>query len=44
MTKAIREKVYKKYGGRCAYCGREIEIKGYAGRPLHPEGGRDIQA
>ena len=22
-----REKVYHKYGGRCAYCGRKIEIK-----------------
>lgn len=24
MTKEIREAVYNKYNGRCAYCGREI--------------------
>lgn len=27
MTKEERLKVYNKYGGRCAYCGREIEYK-----------------
>jgi len=27
MTKAERLQVYNKYGGRCAYCGREIEFK-----------------
>lgn len=27
ITKAEREKVYQKYNGRCAYCGKEIEYK-----------------
>ncbi len=27
ITKADRLKVFNKYGGRCAYCGREMEIK-----------------
>jgi 5-methylcytosine-specific restriction endonuclease McrA len=27
LNKEIRLKVYNKYGGRCAYCGREIELK-----------------
>ena len=27
MTKQIRQQVYYKYGGRCAYCGREIIFK-----------------
>ena len=27
MTKAIREQVYSKYHGRCAYCGRKIDYK-----------------
>lgn len=27
ITKAEREKVYRKYNGRCAYCGKEIEHK-----------------
>ena len=27
MTKAIRLQIYNKYGGRCAYCGKEIEYK-----------------
>ena len=25
--KIDREKIYRKYGGRCAYCGNEIEYK-----------------
>lgn len=25
IPKSIREKVYQKYGGHCAYCGAEIE-------------------
>ena len=25
ISKATREKVYKKYNGHCAYCGKEIE-------------------
>ena len=27
MKKELRQKVYWKYGGRCAYCGTEIEFK-----------------
>ena len=27
INKKIREAVYKKYGGRCAYCGRAIAYK-----------------
>ena len=27
MKKSIREQVYKKYNGKCAYCGHEIEYK-----------------
>ena len=27
FSKAIREAVYSKYNGRCAYCGREIAYK-----------------
>jgi len=27
FSKKIREAVYAKYGGRCAYCGRAIDIK-----------------
>ena len=27
MTKKIREQVYQKYNGRCAYCGHEITLK-----------------
>ena len=27
IPKSVRCTVYKKYGGRCAYCGRKIEYK-----------------
>lgn len=27
ISKAVREIVYQKYGGRCAYCGRKIKYK-----------------
>lgn len=27
IPKSVREIVYQKYGGRCAYCGRKIEYK-----------------
>lgn len=27
MSKVPREKIHQKYGGRCAYCGREITQK-----------------
>ena len=27
ITKVERQQVYQKYGGHCAYCGKEIEIK-----------------
>ena len=25
FSKSVRQSVYEKYGGRCAYCGRKIE-------------------
>lgn len=27
MNKSTRLKVYEKFGGRCAYCGKQIELK-----------------
>ena len=27
MTKKMRERIYTKYNGHCAYCGKEISIK-----------------
>ena len=27
FSKAVRQAVYEKYGGRCAYCGRKIDYK-----------------
>nr|DAM24749.1 MAG TPA: RECOMBINATION ENDONUCLEASE VII [Caudoviricetes sp.] len=27
IPKAVRQKVYQKYGGHCAYCGRPIDYK-----------------
>ena len=27
FSKSVRQAVYEKYGGRCAYCGREIAYK-----------------
>ena len=27
LSRSDRQKVYEKYGGRCAYCGKEIEYK-----------------
>ncbi len=27
IPKKVREAVYRKYGGRCAYCGEKIDIK-----------------
>lgn len=27
LTKEIREKIHGRYGGRCAYCGKEISYK-----------------
>lgn len=27
ISKKTRQKVYEKFGGRCAYCGRKIEYK-----------------
>lgn len=27
MKKELRERVYKKYNGHCAYCGKEIDFK-----------------
>jgi hypothetical protein len=38
MTKTERMQVYQKYGGRCAYCGREIEHKDMQVDHLIPKG------
>lgn len=27
ISKALRQSVYEKYGGRCAYCGKRITLK-----------------
>ncbi len=27
FSKTVRKKVYDKFGGRCAYCGKKIELK-----------------
>ncbi len=27
IAKTVRKKVHQKYGGRCAYCGKEIDYK-----------------
>jgi hypothetical protein len=29
ISKKIREAVYNKYDGHCAYCGKELELKGW---------------
>jgi hypothetical protein len=29
IPKKVREAVYNKYGGHCAYCGKELESKGW---------------
>lgn len=43
MDKKIRLKVYDKFGGRCAYCGQEIEYKDMQVDHIEPKnlGGSD---
>ncbi len=47
MTKETRAKVHSKYGGRCAYCGKVIDIKAMQvdhiepQRPYNGPGGTD---
>lgn len=43
MNKKLREQVYQKYGGRCAYCGKEITLKQMQVDHIHPQylGGND---
>lgn len=43
MTKTKRQRVYDKYGGRCAYCGKDIEIKDMQVDHIRPKrlGGKD---
>jgi 5-methylcytosine-specific restriction endonuclease McrA len=43
MNKELREKIYKKYNGRCAYCGKQIEYKDMQVDHLMPQrnGGTD---
>ena len=43
MKKELREKVYNKCGGRCAYCGIDIAIDGFQVDHKHPQylGGSD---
>ena len=36
MTRKLRERVYVKCGGHCAYCGREITMKEMQGDHLTP--------
>ena len=37
ISKKIRELVYNKLGGHCAYCGKEIEYKEMQVDHLHPQ-------
>jgi len=37
MKKEIRQKVYEKFGGRCAYCGFKIEYKDMQVDHLYPQ-------
>lgn len=36
FSKKIRQQVYDKYGGHCAYCGREIAYKDMQVDHIHP--------
>lgn len=44
LSNAERLKVYRKYGGHCAYCGKEIEMKDMQVDHLKPlaYGGEDV--
>ena len=41
MTKEIRELVYKKFNGHCAYCGKKIEFKNMQVDHLIPKATRE---
>ena len=46
FAKKIRQQVYNKYGGHCAYCGREIAYKDMQIDHIRPQylgGGDDIE-
>ena len=44
MKKSLRETVYHKYGGHCAYCGKKLEYKDMQVDHIHPKcfGGEDV--
>ena len=44
MNKKQREQIYKKYNGRCAYCGEKIEYKDMQVDHIKPKylGGKDV--
>lgn len=43
IPKSVRQKVLDKYGGHCAYCGKELDLKTLRVDHLHPHylGGED---
>lgn len=43
MNSGLRKRVYDKYGGRCAYCGHEIDYRDMQVDHIHPQwnGGTD---
>jgi 5-methylcytosine-specific restriction endonuclease McrA len=43
VSKSVRQKVLDKYGGRCAYCGKELDLKTLRVDHLYPHylGGED---
>ncbi len=44
LTKEERIEIHQKYGGRCAYCGAEIKLKGMQVDHIHAKylGGEDV--
>ncbi len=40
MTKTDRQKIFDKYGGKCAYCGCELQ-KGWHVDHVEPEGNQN---
>ena len=46
ISKTTRQKVLDKYGGHCAYCGKELDLKTLRVDHLHPHylGGEDVRA
>lgn len=37
LSKKLREQIYQKFGGRCAYCGRAIEYAGMQVDHYYPQ-------